>query len=96
MSESKITINQVESNVEETVEPEFKYVGVIFESKYGSTSDNPKFYGKVYEYKTKKPYKEGQVIMIETNYGFSRVCVVKDNISESELEYKDLDNIKEI
>lgn len=72
------------------------FVGIMFEDRYNSTEENPKFYGKVYEYKTTKPLKEGQIINITTAYGNSRVCVIKENIPLDKLEYKDIDNIKEI
>jgi hypothetical protein len=76
--------------------PELHYVGLMFESKYGSTKENPKFYGKVYEYKTRRELKEGQVITIPTRYGISKVCVVKENIPEDQLEFKETDKIVEI
>ena len=72
------------------------YVGVMFEDKYNSSLENPKFYGKVYEYKTYKPLKEGEIITINTDYGSSRVCIVKDNILENDLQFKDINRIKEI
>ena len=76
--------------------PELHYVGLMFESKYGSTKENPKFYGKVYEYKTRRELKEGQVITIPTRWGLSKVCVVKENIPEDQLEFKETDKIVEI
>jgi hypothetical protein len=72
------------------------YVGIMFESKYDSTPENPKFYGKVYEYKTRKDLKEGQVITIDTNYGKSRVVVMSENIPEDKLEFDNIELIKEI
>ena len=67
---------------------DYHYVGVMFESRYDSTTENPKFYGKVYEYKTQQDLKEGQVITIDTRWGKSRVCIIKENIPENELEYE--------
>ncbi len=71
---------------------EYHYIGVIFENKY---SEKP-FTGKIYEYKTTRPLKEGQVIKINSMYGESNVVVVKENIPENELQFKELDKIKEI
>ena len=70
----------------------YHYVGVIFENKYSDKLFN----GKMYEYKTLKDLKEGQIIKIQTNFGESNVCIVKENIPESELQFKELDLIKEI
>ena len=74
----------------------YHYIGVMFESSYGSSVDNPKFYGKIYEYKTKRNLKEGEVVKIKTMYGESRVVVVKENIKEDDLQFKDINKIKEI
>lgn len=71
---------------------DFHYIGVIFENKYSSKP----FTGKMYEYKTKKDLKEGQIIKIQTNYGENNVCIIKENIPENELQFKELDLIKEI
>ena len=60
----------------------FKYITVMFEDKFNSTPENPKFYGKDYLYKTKRELKEGQIIDLDTNYGHSKVVVYKSNISE--------------
>lgn len=95
MSEVKLSNIQVNNLVEEDLN-KMHYIGLMFESKYGSTQENPKFYGKVYEYKTTRDLKEGEVIYIDTQYGKSRVCVIKENIPENELEFKELDKIVEI
>lgn len=89
-------VNSVVDIDENNTSDNTHYIGVMFESKYGSTLDNPKFYGKVYEYKTKKDLKEGQVITIDTKYGKSRVCVIQEFIREQDLNFKDLDLIVEI
>ena len=60
----------------------FKYITVMFEDKFNSTPENPKFYGKDYLYKTKRELKEGQIIDLDTNYGHSKVVVYKSNIPE--------------
>lgn len=70
----------------------YHYVGLMFESKYNSTKENPKFYGRVYNYKTNQALKEGQVVTITTNYGQSRVCIVRDNVPEEEV-LKNMTNI---
>lgn len=96
---SEVNVNEIEINSNEGVNQELNdlhYIGVMFEDRYNSSVTNPKFYGRVYEYKTRKPLREGEVITIETNYGMSRVCVVKENIKKEDLEYFDVDNIKEI
>ena len=87
--ENNAEVSNVEIN---NIEEKPHYIGVIFENKYSGKQ----FSGKVYEYKTLKPLKEGQIITIQTMYGESKVCVVKENIPEDELQYKDIDNIKEI
>lgn len=81
---------KVEQSIVYTEEPndEYHYVGIMFESKYGSSVSNPKFYGKVYEYKTKKDLREGQVLVIDTRWGKSRVCVIKEDIPLDQLEYE--------
>ncbi len=85
---------EINENIEE---PKYHYVGVMFESKYGSSKDDPKFYGKVYEYKTLQDLKEGQVITIDTRWGKSRVCIIKEDIPENELEYEGgAENLAEI
>ena len=96
MLEAKIEQLEYNKNNVEPKEPEYHYVGVMFESKYDSSINNPKFYGRVYEYKTKRDLKEGQVISFQTQYGVSRVCVVKPNILKEDLEYKEYDKIVEI
>lgn len=93
----QIELTNIQSNM--SISEEYNnmhYVGLMFESKYGSTQENPKFYGKVYEYKTTRNLKEGEVIYITTQYGKSRVCVIKENIPENELQFKELDKIVEI
>lgn len=95
MSKIDVSNCQVNNSLNENAS-NMHYIGVMFESRYDSTLDNPKFYGKVYEYKTTKNLKEGEVIYIETQYGKSRVCVIKENIPENELESKELDKIVEI
>ena len=74
---------------------DFHFVSVMFESRYGSTKDDPKFYGKAYTYKTKRDLKKGQVVEIETTYGNTRVCVLDENLDKSSINI-DLDIIKEI
>ena len=71
------------------------YVGVMFEDRYNSTPENPKFYGRVYTYKTNKDLKEGQIINIESNYGNAKVCVIKENIDPATIDF-DINLIKEI
>lgn len=95
MSEIEMSNVQI-NNLEKEASNNMHYVGLMFESRYDSTLDNPKFYGKVYEYKTTRNLKEGEVIYITTQYGKSRVCVIKENIPENELEFKELDKIVEI
>ena len=95
MSEIEISNVQI-NNLEKESSNNMHYVGLMFESRYESTQENPKFYGKVYEYKTTRNLKEGEVIYITTQYGKSRVCVIKENIPENELEFKELDKIVEI
>lgn len=92
----KITQNFINEDVGVKKPSDYHYIGVMFESKYDSTLTNPKFYDKIYEYKTKNNYREGEVIKINTQYGISRVVIVKENINESDLEFKEIDKIKEI
>lgn len=99
MSENEVTISNEKFNLgldEKVTNDNYHYIGVMFESKYGSSVVAPKFYGKVYEYKTTRPLKEGEVVEIPTMYGKSRVVVVKPDIPESELQFKEIDKIKEI
>ena len=88
---AKISNIEINENVD-IHSDDYHYIGVIFENKY---SDKP-FTGKMYEYKTKKDLKEGQVIKIDSMYGKTNVCIVKDNIPEEELQFKELNKIKEI
>lgn len=69
------------------------YIGVMFESKYYSTPDKPKFYGKMYEYKTTQDLKEGEIVTLDNG---NRVVVIKENIPENELQFRQIDLIKEI
>ena len=94
MSENEVKVTNQEFNGEPETSGKH-YVGVMFESKYGSTKENPKFYGKVYTYATEKDLKEGQVITIDTNWGQSRVCVIKENIDPDTIDF-DINLIKEI
>lgn len=73
----------------------YHYVGVIFEN---GRNDNESLFNlkdKVYEYKTNKDLKLNEIVEVNTLYGKSRVLIVKDNISESELQF-DKDLLKEI
>lgn len=70
----------------------YNYVSIMFEDRFNSTPENPKFYGKDYLYKTKKDLKEGQILDIETNYGHAKVVVFKSNISEEDA-IKEVNNI---
>lgn len=80
-----------EVNNTEELEETYKYIGVVFEDKY-----NPgNFRGNTYNYKTKRDLKEGQVVTVETPYGFNKVCIIKTNINPEEIQF-DLDKIKEI
>lgn len=80
-----------EVNIIEEQEETYKYIGVVFEDKY-----NPgHFRGNTYNYKTTKDLKEGQVLTVETPYGFNKVCVTKLNVNPDEINF-DLDKIKEI
>lgn len=82
---------------------EYKYVTIIFENfNYGSTPDNPIFYGKEYLYKTKKDFVENQIIELDTDYGHSRAAINRINIPE-DIAKRDaldfgwtLDDLKEI
>ena len=58
------------------MENEYQVVGLMFEDRFYSTPDNPRFYGKIYEYKTKSNcifekylsialLKAGSIIMVE-------------------------------
>lgn len=75
---------------------DYHYVGVIFENSRNNNNE-PLFNlkDKVYEYKTNKDLKLNEIVEVNTFYGKSRVLIVKDNISESELQF-DKDLLKEI
>lgn len=62
------------------------YVGVMFESRYGSTEENPKFYGKEYNYRTDMNYKKGQVIEIDSQYGKTKVCIINEDVPADVVE----------
>ena len=97
MSENEVELENVEvNNATQQAEPEMHYVGVMFEDKYNSTLEKPKFYGKVYEYKTRRQLSKGEVIIIQSTYGPARVVVINDNIPKDKLSYWDVDSIKEI
>lgn len=66
---------------------EYHIVGLMFEDRFYSTESNPKFYGKVYEYKTKSDYKKGQIIELETKFGKSKACIIKENIPLDKITY---------
>lgn len=91
--ENNVEISNIEINDDIEIKENFHYVGVVFENKsnYGK-----QYQSKVYEYKTIKPLKEGQVIKVQTMYGESNVVVVKENIPEDELQFQDKEAIKEI
>ena len=81
---------------------EYKYISVMFEDKFNSTPENPKFYGKDYLYRTKQDLKEGQIVELDTDYGHSKVVVYRTNIDKkdayreaNEIGYE-LDDLKEI
>lgn len=79
------------------MENECHVVGLMFEDKFYSTPDNPKFYGKIYEYKTKLDLKKGQIIEIETKFGKSRVCIMNENIPVDKITYEGgFENLVEI
>lgn len=80
---SEVTIKKME--VFDQPNEKMNYVQVMFEDRYNSTEENPKFYGKTYLYKTKQDLKEGQVLKINTRYGTSKV-VVYENCSEERAE----------
>lgn len=84
MSNYKITMKSIESIIEKepSVSDEYKYLGVMYEDRYKSTPDNPKFYGKSYLYKTQQNLKEGQVITLNN----SRVVVNRWDISKEDAE----------
>ena len=71
---------------------EYNYVSVMFEDKFNSTPENPKFYGKDYLYRTKQDLKEGQIVELETNYGHSKVVVYRTNIDKKQA-YKEANEI---
>jgi len=94
--ENEAKVSNVEiNNQSEVINDDFHYVGVIFENNNYSYGGK-RFSSKLYEYKTKKDLKEGQVIKIKTMYGESNVVIAKENIPEEELQFKELDKIKEI
>lgn len=96
-NELSVEDSRINETYYEIPDNEYHYVGIMFESKYGSSVNNPKFYGKVYEYKTKRDLKEGQVIVIDTRWGKSRVCVIKENIPVEQLEFEGgVENLAEI
>ena len=69
--------------------PNKHFIAVMFESKYDSTEENPKFYGKVYTYITEKDYKKGQVLTIDTPYGSkARVCVINENVDPATVTFE--------
>lgn len=82
---------------------DYKYVSIMFEDKFNSTPENPKFYGKDYLYKTRRTdLQKGQVIDLETIYGHSKVVIYRTNIDKTQA-YKEaneigceLDDLKEI
>ena len=91
---SEVNVTNIEINNDNKVSPDLNqmhYIGVVFESKY-TNYDRP----KIYEYKTTKPLREGDILNIDTMYGHSTIRVVKENIPVEELQYDDIDNIKEI
>lgn len=71
---------------------EYNYVSVMFEDKFNSTPENPKFYGKDYLYRTKQDLKEGQIVELETDYGHSKVVVYRTNIDKKQA-YKEANEI---
>lgn len=93
-------LSNIEFNEEVTAPTHF--VGVMFESKYGSTAENPKFYGKEYNYRTDMNYKKGQVVEIDSQYGKTRVCIINENVSADIVEARmkniglTLNDVKEI
>ena len=93
-NEAKISNVEINNNTE-ILNEDFHYVGVIFENKNISYGGK-RFSSKIYEYKTKKNLKEGQIVKVNTMYGESNVVIVKEDIPEDELQFREIDKIKEI
>lgn len=78
-------------NTEVESEPNYKYVGIVFEDRY----NKGKFKGNCYNYKTTRDLKEGQVIVVPTKFGQSKGCVVHADVDPETIDYP-LDSLLEV
>lgn len=78
-------------NTEVESEPNYKYVGIVFEDRY----NKGKFKGNCYNYKTTRDLKEGQVIVVPTKFGQSKGCVVHADVDSETIDYP-LDSLLEV
>ena len=78
-------------NTEVESEPNYKYVGIVFEDRY----NKGKFKGNCYNYKTTRDLKEGQVIVVPTKFGQSKGCVVHVDVDPETIDYP-LDSLLEV
>lgn len=78
-------------NTEIESEPNYKYVGIVFEDRY----NKGKFKGNCYNYKTTRDLKEGQVIVVPTKFGQSKGCVVHADVDPETIDYP-LDSLLEV